>query len=81
MLRALGAVSMAADKVVKPRERVDATASKAIVSRRGVRRQLTIAKMPGCENPADLETKHLAEREMHECMSRAGCRIVGGLSR
>ena len=37
-LRALGAVAMAADlaKVVKPRVRVDATASKAIASRRGV---------------------------------------------
>ena len=36
--RALGAVAMAADmaKVVKPRVRVDATASKAIASRRGV---------------------------------------------
>ena len=35
--RALGAVAMAADmaKVVKPRVRVDATASKAIASRRG----------------------------------------------
>ena len=35
-----GAVDMAADmaKVVKPRERVDATASKAIASRRGVGR-------------------------------------------
>ena len=38
--RALGAVAMAADmaKVVKPRVRVDATASKAIASRRGVER-------------------------------------------
>ena len=38
--RALGAVAMAADmaKVVKPRVRVDATASKAIASRRGVGR-------------------------------------------
>ena len=38
--RALGAVAMAADmvKVVKPRVRVDATASKAIAPRRGVRR-------------------------------------------
>ena len=36
--RALGAVAMVADmsKVVKPRVRVDATASKAISSRRGV---------------------------------------------
>ena len=38
--RALGAVAMAADmaKVVKPRVRVDATASKAIASRSGVGR-------------------------------------------
>ena len=38
--RALGAVAMAADiaKVVQPRVRVDATASKAIASRRGVGR-------------------------------------------
>ena len=38
--RALGAVAMAADmsKVVKPRVRVDTTASKAIASRRGVGR-------------------------------------------
>ena len=38
--RALGAVAMAADtaKVVKPRVRVDATASKGIASRRGVGR-------------------------------------------
>ena len=99
--RALGAVGMAADmaKVVKPPVRVDATALKAIASRRGVgrvrhlhtpvlwiqevvaRRELTIAKVPGCENPADLGTKHLAQREMHECMRRAGCRIVGGRSR
>ena len=87
--RALGAVALAADvaKVAKPRVRVDATASKAIASRRGVRRvrhlhtqvlwvqeamarrELTIAKVPGCENPADLGTKHLAQRDdarMHE---------------
>ena len=76
--RALGAVSMAADMatVVKPCVRVDATASKAIASRRGVgrvrhfhahvlwaqeavsRREPTIAKVPGCERPADLVSKH-----------------------
>ena len=76
--RALGAVAMAADmaKVVKPRVRVDATASKAIALRRGVervrhlhtqvlwmqeavaRRELTIAKVQGVENPADMGTKH-----------------------
>ena len=94
--RALGAVAMAADmaKVVKPRVRVDATASKAIASRRGVervrylhthvlwvqkavaRRELTIVKVPGVENPADMETKHMALREMHECLKRAGCHIT-----
>ena len=99
--RALGAVAMAADmaKVVKPRVRVDAAASKAIASRRGVgrerhlhtqvlwvqeavaRRELTIAKVLGCENSVDLETKHLTQREMHECMRRAGCHIAGGRSR
>ena len=99
--RALGAVAMAADmaQVVKPRERVDATASKAIASRRGVGRvrhlhtqvlwvqeavarcELTIVKVPGVENPADMETKHLAQREMHECLKRAGCHITRGRSR
>ena len=79
---ALGAVALGADmaKVVKPRVRVDATASKAMASRRGVgrvrhlhtqvlwvqeavaRRELTIAKVLGCQNPADLGTKHLAQR-------------------
>ena len=92
---------MAADMatVVKPCVRVDATASKAIASRRGVgrvrhfhahvlwaqeavsRREPTIAKVPGCESLADLVSKHLAQREMHECMRRAGCRIAGGRSR
>ena len=82
---------MAADmaKVVKPRVRVDATASKAIASRRGVgrvrhlhtqvlwvqeavaRRELTIVKVTGIENPADMGTKHSAQKEMHECMRRA----------
>ena len=98
--RALGAVDMAADmaKVVKPRVRVDATASKAIASRRGVgrvrhlhaqvlwvqeavaRRELTILKVMGIENPADMGTKYLPQKEMLECMRRAGCRIVGGCS-
>ena len=92
---------MAADmaKVVKPRGRVDATASRAIASRRGVgrvrhlktqvlwvqeavaRRELTIAKVPGCENPSRWGTKHLAEREMHERMRRAGCYTAGERSR
>ena len=99
--RALGAVAMAADmaKVVKPRVRVDATAWKAIASRRGVervrhlrtqvlwvqeavtRRELTIANVPGVENPADMGTKHLAQRKMHECLKRTGCHITGGRSR
>ena len=99
--RALGAVAMAADisKVVKPRVRVDATASKAIASRRGVgrvrhlhtqvlwvqeavaRRELAIVEVLGVENPADMGTKHLAQREMHECLKRASCRITGGRSR
>ena len=47
--RALGAVAMAADmaKVVKPRVRVDATASKAIASRRGVHPSLVGARGGG----------------------------------
>ena len=82
-------------KVVKHRVRVDATASKAMASRRGVgrvrhihtkvlwvqkavaRRELTNAKVLGCQNPADLGTKHLAQREVHECMRRGGCQIAG----
>ena len=99
--RGLGAVAMAADmaKVVKPRVRVGATASKAIASRRGVgrvrhrhsqvlwvqeavaRRALTTMKVPGVENPADMGTKHVAQREMDDCLKRAGCRITGGRSR
>ena len=99
--RALGAVAMAVDlaKVVKPLVRVDATASKAIASRRGVgrvrhlhaqvlgvqeavaRRELTIGKVPGVENPADMGTKHWAQRDMHECLKRAGCHITGRRSR
>ena len=98
---ALGAVAMAADmaKMVTPRVRADATASKAIASRRGLgrvshlhtqvlwvqeavaRRELTIAKVPGCGNPAYLGTKHLAQREVHECMRRAGCHTAGGRTR
>ena len=94
--RALGAVAMAAHmaKVVKPRVRVDATASKAIASRRGVgrvrhlhtqvlwvqeavsRRELTIVKVLGVENPADTGTKHLAQKEVQECLRRAGCHIT-----
>ena len=89
--RALGAVAMAADmaKVAKPRVRVDATASKAIASRRGVervrhlhtqvlwvqetvaRRELTIVKVPGVENPADMGTKHLARKGRNARMLEA----------
>ena len=94
--RALGAVAMAVvmAKVVKPRVCVDATASKAIASRRGVergrhlhtqvlwlqeavaRRELTITKVPGVENPADMETKHLAQEEMHDEQGAINWRAV-----
>ena len=30
-----------------------------------------VARVPRRENPADTGTKHLAQREMHECMRRA----------
>ena len=80
---------MAADMatVVKPSVRVDATASKAIASRRGVgrvrhlhnqvlwvqeavaRRELTTVKVLGFENPADVGTKLLVQKDMHECLS------------
>ena len=87
--RALGAVAMAADmsKVVKPCLRVDATASKAIASRHGVGRvrhlhtQVLWVHVPGVENSADMLTKHLSQKEMHECLKRARCRITGGRSR
>ena len=86
-------------KVVQQRVRVDATASKAIASSRGVervrhlrtqvlwvqeavaRRELTIVKVLGVENPADTGAKHLAQRDMHECLKRAGCCITEGRSR
>ena len=45
------------------------------------RRELTIVKVPRVENPADMGTKHLAQREVHECLRRAGCHITGGRSR
>ena len=85
--------------LVKPRVRVDAAASKAIASRRGVvrvrhlhtqvlwvqeavaRRELTSVKVPGVENPADIGTKHLAQKKLHECVRRAGCHITGGRSK
>ena len=45
------------------------------------RRELTIVKVLGIENPGDMVTKKLAQREIHECSKRAGCRITGGRSR
>ena len=45
------------------------------------RRELTIAKVQGCENLADLGAKPVAQRGMHACMRRAGCHITGGRSR
>ena len=52
-----GRVAADMAKVVKPRVRVDATASKAIASRRGMvravaRREPTIAKVLGCDTNA-----------------------------
>ena len=44
------------------------------------KRDLLILKVSGLENCADLGTKHLAQKEMHECMRRAGCRIAAGRS-
>ena len=41
------------------------------------RRELTVVNVPGVEYPADMGTKHLAQREMHECLKRAGCDITG----
>ena len=35
------------------------------------RRELTAVKVPGVENPADMETKHLVQKEMHECLRRS----------
>ena len=75
-------------KVVKPHVRVDATASKATDSRRGVGRVrrlhtqvLWVREAGGTprvdhrESAADMGTKHLAQREMHECLRRGGCHI------
>ena len=95
----MGAVAVDMAKVVKPRVRVDATASKAIASGRGVgrvrhlhtqvlwvqeavaRRESTIVKVPGVKKSADMVTKHLAQKVMHECLRRAGCHITGGRSK
>ena len=75
-------------KVVKPRVRVDATTSKAIASRRGVERVrhhhtqvLWVQEAVTRRESADMGTKHLAQKEMHECLRRAGCHITGGRSR
>ena len=78
-LRDLGAIVMAADmaKVVNPRVRGTPQRRKRLIaSGRGwgkwgisivqeavPRRELTIVKMPGIENPADKGTQHLAQRE------------------
>ena len=43
-------------------------------------RLLRIEKIKGTENCADMGTKHLARREMDECMKRAGVRFIGGRS-
>ena len=76
-----------------PRVRVGATASKGMDAEWaecdtfllrfcGCRnRWPDVARVPGWENPADPGTKHLAQREMHECMRRADCQIAGGRSR
>ena len=45
------------------------------------RRELTIVKVPGVEYSTDMGTEHLAQREMHKCLKRAGCHITGGRSR
>ena len=51
------------------------------VQEAAARRELTVVKVPGVDNPPDMGTKHLAERRMHECLKRAGCHITGGRSR
>ena len=48
---------------------------------RSTRSKLTIVKVLGVENPAGMGTKHLAQKEMHECLKRSSCRIIGGRSR
>ena len=45
------------------------------------RRELTIVKVPGVENSADMVTENLAQRGMHECLKRAGCHSGPGLRR
>ena len=45
------------------------------------RRELAVVKVRAVENPADMGTKHLVRREMHECMRSAGCHTAGGRSR
>ena len=44
------------------------------------KRELHILKVAGAENCADLGTKHLAVKEMLECMRRASCKMAAGRS-
>ena len=45
------------------------------------RGERTIARVHRVQQPCQLGTKHLALREMYECMRRAGCQTAGGRSR
>ena len=45
------------------------------------RRELTIVKVLEVENPADMGTKDLAEKEMHECLRRARRHVTRGRSK
>ena len=47
-----------------------------VVAERG----LTVLKVQGTENPADMGTKHLALSEMARCMARCGLRFAEGQS-
>ena len=90
--RALVAVAMAADmaKVVKPRVR-HSVEGDCLKARSGESETSPCPSLVGArgggtprvnlENPADMGTKHLAQREMHECLRRAVCHITGGRSR
>ena len=70
--RALGAVAMAVDMVTvgQPHDAEEALA----------RLELTIPRVQGCENPVDLGTKQVAQKEMRKCM-RAAPEIVSGRSK
>ena len=69
---------------------VDSTACKRLASCSGVglprgcnpqyKRSVTIQKVAGTENPADLGTKHLAAPAMLECLRRSGLRLEQGQS-